>query len=100
MNALADEVTLRTRLRRLDSACGCEAGALAGLAAVGVYVALVLFAPDLVTGSTVGLIVKGAIIYCVAGGIGKSLALLRIRYLRALIRAQLMEYEVSARFPL
>jgi hypothetical protein len=80
----------------LESACGCEAGALAGLAAVGLYVVLVIFAPGLIAKSSLGRIVQGALIYVVAGGIGKVLALLRIRHLRAQIRAQLNHYDVGA----
>lgn len=71
----------RARLANLERACGCAAGAVVGLAALGTYVGLVL-GFGLVADSrwiTVGV---GAAVFVLAAGAGKSLGLMWARHRR------------------
>ena len=87
-----DAYRLRARLRRLENACGCEAGAIAGLAALTLYVALVA-GKTKVDGTLLAVIAKGAAIYVAAGMVGKFVALHRIRRVRAQIRTRLALFD-------
>jgi hypothetical protein len=71
----------RARLAKLHGACGCAAGALVGLAALGAYIGLVLGLGLIVDSRwiTVGV---GAALFVLATGAGKTLGLMWARYQR------------------
>jgi hypothetical protein len=71
----------RARLAKFDRACGCAAGAVVALAALGTYIGLVL-GLGLIADSrwiTVGV---GAAVFVLAAGAGKTLGLMWARHRR------------------